>query len=65
MLTSSIAEQVNVSDAVSQVVKVLTASAVLPLYTSADRFGEMSSRFVSWHSAQSVTRRIRLSIDLS
>ena len=35
LLGSSIAEQVNVSDAVSQVVKVLT----VPLYTSVDRFG--------------------------
>ena len=56
MLGSSIAEQGNVSDAVSQVVEVRTH----PTYTAVDGFGEGSGRFVSWHSAEAVTRRIWL-----
>jgi len=34
---------------------------VVPLYTVVERFVERSGRFVSWHSAEAVTRRIRLS----
>ena len=47
LLGSSIAEQGNVSDAVSQVVKVLHCSAVIPLYTAADRFEEIVVSLVS------------------
>ena len=55
-----IVRQGNVSDAVSQVVKVLgsRSPSVIPLYTAVDRLWRVVCRFVSWHSAQSVTRRI-------
>ena len=32
-----------------------------PTYTAVDGFERSSGRFVSWHSAEAVTRRIRLS----
>ena len=34
---------------------------VYPLYTAVDRLSRVVCRFVSWHSAEAVTRRIRLS----
>ena len=51
--TARIDRQGNVSDAVSQVVKVLgsRSPSVIPLYTAVDRSGEVSGQLVEWHSA--------------
>ena len=65
--TARIDRQGNVSDAVSQIVKVLgsRSPSVIPLYTAVVRLWRVVCQFVSWHSAEAVTRCIWLSIDLS
>ena len=42
-------------------VQTLRTRLLIPLYTPVERLEESVCRFVSWHSAEAVTRRMQLS----